>query len=113
MLRGPALMRPPPIADLATSPFANILHRDAMLALVGARTFERGEAYFREGRVSGLARQASSLSAVVRGGAEYRVRVWVKDDALAYACTCPAGADGAFCKHAVAVGLAWVESQPR
>lgn len=106
-------MRPSQPADPASSPFANILHRDAMLALVGARTFERGEAYFREGRVADLARQASSLSAVVRGGAEYRVRVWVKDDGLAYSCTCPAGADGAFCKHAVAVGLAWVEAHPR
>jgi uncharacterized Zn finger protein len=32
-----------------------------------------------------------------------------QDDGLDYSCDCPLGVDGAFCKHCVAVGLAWLE----
>jgi uncharacterized Zn finger protein len=89
-------------------PLANILHRDVLRSLVDDRTFERGHDYFVQGRVSGLARHDASLVATVRGTATYRVRLWVKEEGLAYSCTCPMGVDGAFCKHGVAVGLSWL-----
>jgi len=87
-----------------------ILHRDAIRRLVDDRTFERGQAYAAQGHVVDLARQDRSLVAKVRGAEEYRVEIRVKGDAIAYSCTCPVGVEGAFCKHAVAVVLAWIGS---
>jgi uncharacterized Zn finger protein len=94
----------------STGPFANILHQETIRRLAGDRTFERGRAYHQEGRVADLVRQPGALTARVRGEAEYEVRLWVKDDNLAYRCTCPVGQEQAFCKHAVAVALTWLAS---
>jgi hypothetical protein len=94
-------------------PFASILHREALRRLSDARTFERGQQYHTDRRVSEVARRDAALVATVRGDKEYRVRIWVKDNTLAYSCTCPVGADGDFCKHAVAAGLAFVEQDER
>src|SRR4030095_17034681 len=48
------------------------------------------------------------------GTRPYRVKLWIAEDDLEYSCTCPVGADGEFCKHCVAVGLAWLEAgQPK
>lgn len=85
-----------------------ILHRDVIRRLVDDRTFERGQTYAAQGRVTELVRQDRSLSAVVKGTTDYRVSIHAKGDVLAHSCTCPVGEDGAFCKHAVAVVLAWV-----
>ena len=51
----------------------------------------------------------NTVSAKVRGTQTYRVKLWPKSGNLEYSCTCPVGRDGAFCKHCVAVGLAWLE----
>lgn len=45
--------------------------------------------------------------ATVRGTRDYRVTLWVEDGDLASSCTCPVGGDGLFCKHCVAVALAY------
>ncbi len=88
---------------------ANILHRDAVAELAGERSFARGQAYVREGRVTELARKDASITGRVRGAELYAVRLWVGDSTLAYTCSCPQGQEKAFCKHAVAVSLAWIE----
>ncbi|WP_311771980.1 DUF6880 family protein [Burkholderia sp. Bp9031] len=47
----------------------------------------------------------------MRGTYRYHVEFAVgNDDMLHYACNCPVGDDGAFCKHAVAVALSWLEN---
>lgn len=98
-----------------SGPLATILHRDALQRLADARTFERGVGYFVDGRVGDLERRDASLHATVRGGASsghgYSVRIWIRDAALAFSCSCPMGAEGVFCKHAVAVGLAWLQRE--
>jgi len=91
-------------------PFANILHQETIRRLAGDRTFERGRVYQSEGRVSDLARQSGALTAKVAGETEYLVRLWVKDDNLAFHCSCPVGQEQTFCKHAVAVALTWLAS---
>jgi uncharacterized Zn finger protein len=53
-------------------------------------------------------RQDRGLAATVKGGSEYRVTIRAKGDTLAYSCSCPVGAEGGFCKHSVAVVLAWM-----
>lgn len=92
------------------TPLANILHRGTLEALVGKKTFERGEAYFKEGRVEKLVREKGVLTAQVKGTTTYEVRIWASAEGLAYKCQCPFGAEGLFCKHAIAVALAWANS---
>jgi uncharacterized Zn finger protein len=94
--------------DPAPSPFAHILHRDAMRRLAGDATFLRGQDYFARGRVASVARRGAQLVGRVAGTQRYDVSLWVKDQGLAYSCTCPVGQAGDFCKHGVAVGLAWL-----
>lgn len=73
--------------------------------MAGARSFERGAAYFASGRVRALAEHEGQVTAKVRGTREYLVKLWANGDDVGYSCTCPVGADGAFCKHGVAAGL--------
>jgi len=92
---------------------ANILHRETLAMIVGAPTFSRGEQCFRAGRVLGVESGPGELCGVVKpqvsGRAPYEVRIWVRDDGLAYQCTCPVGETRQFCKHAVAIALAHLE----
>jgi uncharacterized Zn finger protein len=90
----------------------NVLTRHALQQLAGARSFERGEDYFAAGQVISLVEHAGKLTATVHGTEVYRVKISIRDGALDYDCTCPMGADGAFCKHCVAVGLAWLTDDP-
>lgn len=75
--------------------------------LAGKRSFDRGEDYYEENAVRSLRHSDSGVRAVVQGTHRYRVRLWNDDGGLGYDCTCPVGWDGNFCKHCVAVGLAW------
>ena len=92
---------------------ANILHRDTIAMIVGGKTFERGEQCFQSGRVLGVESGTGELCGVVRpneaGRTPYEVRIWIRDDGLAYECTCPVGTSRQFCKHAVAVALAHLQ----
>ena len=94
---------------------ANILHRATLSVLVGTKVFERGEACFASGRVVRVEAGRGELRGVVKpqesGRAAYAVRIWVREDGLAYACTCPIGEQQQFCKHTVAIALAHLEQQ--
>jgi len=85
----------------------------ALYELAGAAAFQRGEAYFSEGAVGHLIFDDDAITARVQGTATYRVELSDDDDELAYDCTCPRAADGYFCKHCVAVGLAWLAERAR
>jgi uncharacterized Zn finger protein len=77
--------------------------------LAGETYFQRGESYYRAGRVHDLEENFGRITATVLGTHDYAV--WLKDAGkeFDYECDCPLGIDGAFCKHCVAVGLAWIE----
>ncbi|MHC4715549.1 MAG: SWIM zinc finger family protein [Planctomycetota bacterium] len=47
----------------------------------------------------------------VSGTTDYRVRLWVEGSAVDGECSCPMGDDGVFCKHCVAVGLAYLDGE--
>ena len=102
---------------MTTNLIAHVLHRETIEALVGARTFERGDRCFRAKRVLSVAVDAGQLRGKVRpsesGRADYEVRVWTKEDGIAYRCSCPVGEEGRFCKHAVAIALAHLEQVER
>jgi uncharacterized Zn finger protein len=94
---------------------ANILHRDTIAVIVGSKTFERGEACFAAKRVQSVEAGRGELRGVVRpneaGRAPYVVRIWVREEGLAYECTCPIGVTRQFCKHTVAIALAHLDNQ--
>jgi uncharacterized Zn finger protein len=94
---------------------ANILHRETIAVIVGSQTFERGERCFSAKRVTRVEASRGELRGVVRptesGRAPYTVRVWVRDEGLAYECTCPIGIKQQFCKHTVAIALAHLEQE--
>ncbi len=90
------------------SDLKQVLTQQAIRRLAGGRSFKRGEEYFDSGQVLSLVEHAGQLTATVQGTDAYRVVLSGEDGALDYTCTCPVGADGDFCKHCVAVGLAWL-----
>lgn len=79
--------------------------------MAGERSFQRGAAYFAGGAVVALVDSGEVVKSRVVGSAEYKVTLKAEGRSLAHACTCPVGEDGAFCKHAVAAGLAWLAQQ--
>ena len=79
----------------------------------GEEALTRGERIFGAGRVDSLRAGPDRASARVRGSARfYRVKLWRSRGELLYNCSCPAGRDRLFCKHCVAVGLAWLQGAP-
>jgi uncharacterized Zn finger protein len=90
---------------------ATVLTRRAVHRLADAGSLERGADYAARGRVHGLIHDGDTVVAEVMGSRRYRVRLWAEDGRIAHACTCPVGEEGLFCKHCVAVGLAWVAAR--
>ncbi|MEO8705267.1 MAG: hypothetical protein ABI867_34815 [Kofleriaceae bacterium] len=94
---------------------ANILHRETIAVIVGSQTFERGEKCFAAKRVEKVEAQRGELKGVVRpqeiGRRPYLVRIWMREEGLAYECTCPIGERRQFCKHTVAIALAHLENE--
>ena len=74
--------------------------------LAGA-AFMRGRAYCNDGNVRAIRINDESVTGVVVGGMPYQVRVSSDDGELSSECTCPVG--HMYCKHAVALGLAYLE----
>ncbi len=89
----------------------DFLDRALLRRLAGGRAFERGEGYFRNGQVGAVVERGGKLTVRVDGTRTYRVALWSADDEVDWSCTCPVGHDGGFCKHCVAVGLAWLEAE--
>jgi uncharacterized Zn finger protein len=80
------------------------LGRDEIMKLAGPRTFARGDSYQRRGKVEGVGRCGSTVTATVRGTDTYRVKISFGENPT-WGCSCPAGADGAFCKHCAALAI--------
>ena len=81
---------------------------DAVLRrMAGDPAYQRGLDYFLHGHVESIADLPDGVEAVVRGTLNYDVSLAVDEGVLDYTCDCPVGSDGAFCKHCVAVALAW------
>jgi uncharacterized Zn finger protein len=83
------------------------LHKAAVAGLASAPYYERGVGYLEAGRVGPLRASAGRIGATVQGSEDYLVELRVKGGKLRFSCSCPVGREGAFCKHCVAVALAW------
>ncbi len=88
---------------------AAALTRSMLRRKAWGRSFERGEAYYLDNRVEILFEENGVVTARVQGTDEYRVEFRADTGIFGYACDCPVGDDGRFCKHCVAAGLAWLE----
>jgi len=98
---------------MSTDLLKKLLTRNAMMDLAGDRSFARGEDYQAGGQVISVTEDMGVIVAKVAGTHDYRVKLAVKGNRLDYACTCPVGADGDFCKHCVAAGLEWLERKEK
>jgi tetratricopeptide (TPR) repeat protein len=90
-----------------------IITRQNLHNLAGNRSFGRGEDYFENGLVGPITEKTGVISAKVHGSHTYETRLKIVaapqgKARLDHACTCPIGRDGDFCKHCVALGLAWI-----
>lgn len=95
--------------DGVRDPFARLITEASLAKLAGERSFARGFAYFESGAVLDLVQTRDAVKARVLGSDEYRVVLRPGGGGLDWSCTCPLGEEGAFCKHAVAAGLAWLD----
>ncbi|MGA0586966.1 DUF6880 family protein [Dyella sp. KRB-257] len=87
----------------------DLISRASLEGLAGPRAFRCGEEYLAVGAVGRLRITGDSVAAKVEGTTTYRVELRDDDGALAFDCSCPHAADGYFCKHGVALGLAWLD----
>jgi len=85
-----------------------LISRATLEDAAGTTAFRRGEEYFSVGAVSRLRATDDKVTAKVEGTETYQVELRDDDGDLAYDCTCPRAGEGYFCKHCVAVGLAWL-----
>lgn len=83
---------------------------DALRRRVGDRTFARGEAYHRDGRVVLLSLEPEHILAQVEGNEDYQVELHGRGKTLGGTCSCPAFGESGTCKHMVATALAANES---
>ncbi|MBS0661449.1 MAG: hypothetical protein JSR82_24815 [Verrucomicrobia bacterium] len=91
-------------------PPSDMFTAGALLEWAGEKTFQRGESYFREGRVRSFHRQGQQVSARVTGKRPYKVKLWAQPGgSLEYSCECSTGREGRLCVHCVAVALAWLD----
>jgi uncharacterized Zn finger protein len=92
---------------------ATVLHLPTALSLASidvarltdSRTYARGVQYLWWGRVHFGDRSGAAVTATVDGTTPYAVRLAIGRHGVEHDCTCPAGNEGAFCKHLVAVAL--------
>ncbi len=94
---------------MATNDLAALLDISAIVALAGPRSFERGVDYQAQGRVGALTVSDDAIEATVIGTDPYSVRIAAQNGRIISFCSCPMGDAGAFCKHCVALALAWTE----
>lgn len=93
---------------MPTSRLAALLDWDAIVDLAGPLYLQRGMGYLENGRVGPIGATDDAIEATVHGEHSYAVRVSLDGSRIVSDCTCPIGETGAFCKHCVALSLAWL-----
>lgn len=86
-----------------------LISRTSLEGLAGRTAFRRGEEYLAVGAVGRLRVTGDKVAAKVEGSTTYQVELRDESGVLGFDCSCPRAADGYFCKHGVALGLAWLD----
>ena len=102
------MTEPKQMTDNSSGGLSTVITETTLRRMAGGRSFGRGADYFDEGAVRTLRIDGGVITARIRGTREYKVRLRARDGELDWSCTCPVGDRGEFCKHGVAVGLAWI-----
>jgi len=84
-----------------------ILSESTFKTLAGDGAYQRGYAYYSEGRVGPLSISNSRITAEVAGTQQYSVVLHHTAKLFEGHCTCPASDNFDFCKHCVAVSLSY------
>jgi uncharacterized Zn finger protein len=81
--------------------------------LAEPRSWVRGESYYNDDAVVELLQYERTLVATVEGTENYEVQLFLRPGGtIGWECSCPWSTDtGEFCKHCVAVGLAFVRGR--
>ena len=92
------------------SDLKKIITRKALREEAGTTYFGRGLDYFQSGCVKKLEVHGNRIEGSVRGSRLYHCSIEcdIDTDSLFGECSCPLGDDGEFCKHLVALGLAFI-----
>lgn len=86
---------------------------DEVRALCDMSAYQSAEQIVAGDQLLHLARSDTALYAQVQGSKPYTVRIEFRDGAPKAHCTCPAARFTKFCKHAIAVLIAWAQSPDR
>ncbi|EXJ15885.1 DUF6880 family protein [Imhoffiella purpurea] len=87
---------------------SDLITIDQLESLAGKKVFWRGRDYFAADAVGRVRVIGDRIKARVEGTESYQAELWDAEGELGYDCSCPHAADGYFCKHCVALGLAWL-----
>lgn len=84
-----------------------------LVMLAGDAAFSRGVQYYQQGMVIHWDKSGSTISADVEGSELYHVTLTLTKQGLSGGCNCPASEGIDFCKHCVAVALAFRAEQAK
>jgi uncharacterized Zn finger protein len=73
-----------------------VINLSALKRLATTRSFARGEAYFKDGRVHDLEAHEGTCTAIVSGQEDYSVTLSSTEHEIDYYCDCPIGLEGEF-----------------
>lgn len=93
---------------MPTPPPDDLLDRTLLRQMAGDAEFRKGENYYQAGAVRQVQVAGDRITAKVSGSRAYRVKLWRGRGQLQFSCNCDRGHEPEFCKHCVAVGLAWL-----
>jgi len=85
----------------------NYITDKQLIALAGKGAFERGRAYFNSGAIVEWQKKGSKITALVEGSETYQVILRHTSRQFDGSCDCPASDGIDFCKHCVAVAMAY------
>lgn len=89
-----------------------LLTASRIRSLASPVTIQRGQDYYARGRVQSLSSTFKGVRAYILGQRVYAVELSAIGKDLDYDCTCPMGEQGDFCKHCVAVAIAFLNNPP-
>ncbi|MDD4539790.1 MAG: hypothetical protein PHT80_12300 [Lentisphaeria bacterium] len=93
---------------MSNNTLKQVLTAQALRENAGSISYFRGRNYFDDGSVGKLTCNDNAVSATVSGTQPYTVKLFCKNNSLQGSCSCPLGKGGEFCKHQVALGLAFL-----
>jgi uncharacterized Zn finger protein len=103
--------RSSPYPEVVMPELSSVLSEAIVQRLASRRSLERGMTYLDEGRVGPLRVGAVRVNAMVQGSESYAVELHADEGGPRFACSCPVGVEGEFCKHCVAVALSWLKDR--